>query len=122
MDECDPVPARSLSGQFVDQLVPGAAAGVEGGVEVGDPIADVVDAGPAPCQEATHRRIGPERLQQFHLALAEGQGHDGGTVGHCRRAGLESEHVAIERDRGGKVRHGDSDMGDARELGHGRGV
>ena len=63
------------------------------------------------------RAVGRRRLEQFHLGAAEGQGHDGGTVGGVGRVRLDAEDVTIECQRLRDVRHGDADMSDAGLIG-----
>ena len=51
MHEGDPAPAGPGAGSLVDQAVAGRAAGRQRGVEIGHPVADVVDPGTATLEE-----------------------------------------------------------------------
>ena len=114
MQEGDPVSARADAGLLVDQLVPLAATFVERPVEVRHSITHVVNAGPALGHKAGHRSIGRDGVQQFDLGVAERQGNDGGPVDGFGGARLETEHVAIERERAIEIGDRDTDMSDGR--------
>ena len=88
MDEGDSAAARSDPGRFIDQPVaPGLAFG-QGLVEVGDAVADVVNARTAPLEKSGDRSIGSPRLEQLDLGFAEAEGNDARAVGLFRRMRL----------------------------------
>jgi thioredoxin 1 len=118
MNEGDAPAAGAEAGSFVDQPVAGGTAGFEGSVQVGHPVADVMNAGAAPGEEAGDGPLRIERGEQLHLRVAEGKSHDGGAVGRLRCLGVESEHVAVESEGRIEVGHGNADMRDAGAIRH----
>jgi len=120
MDERDAVSAGAETGCLIDQLVPGAPAGGEGGIQIGDPVADMVDAWSAAVQEFRDRAVGGPGLQQFDVRFAEPERHDAGTIGFLRVTREQSEDITIERQRGLDALDGDADVGDAGTVSHGR--
>jgi hypothetical protein len=113
MYEGDPPAAGPAPGLFVDQPVPRRATARQGAIEVGDPVADVMDAGPAVGEKLRYGTPGVARFEQLDVHVAKGQADDGRPVRGFRRAGSELQHVAVERERFGDARHGDSDVRDA---------
>jgi hypothetical protein len=81
MDKSDPAASSAHAGLLVDQPVAASAALGEGQVEIGDAVADMVNAGSAPLQETRNGPVGSAWLEQLHLGFAEGQGYDAGSVG-----------------------------------------
>ena len=112
--------AGSLAGKFVDQSVPRGATGVERPVEVGDPIADMMNARAAAREKFRNRAVDRARFQEFHRRGAEGKRYNPGTVGLLGSAGRESEDIAIEPQRALDALDGDADVGDDGTIGHGR--
>lgn len=113
MDERHTAPAGPVAGCLVDQLIAGRPAGGQGGVEIRDPVADVVDPGPAPGEESADGRVLLKRLEQFDLGATEVEVDNPGTIGDLRAAGLDLKYVAVEGkgvfnapDRDTKVRNG----------------
>ena len=104
---------------LVNQLVAGRATIGECGIEVGNAIADVVDAGAAAGQEPGDGAIGVSRREQFHGRATEGQGDDGRAVSDLRLVGRHVQDVTIECQRGVEIGNGDTDMGDVRGTGLG---
>ena len=119
MNERDPAPAGPEARDLVDEPVAGAPAGVEGPVEVGHPVADVVDTRAAPLEKAGDRSRRLPRGEQLDVALSHREGDDGGAVGKFVRPRDQAEDVSIERERGLEVRYGDAHVRDARLVGHG---
>lgn len=109
-------------GRFIHQPVACGTAGREGGIEIGHPVADMMDARSAPLQELRDRAVGGAGLEQFDIRLAEGERDDAGTVGFLGVPGDEAEDVCIERQRGFNALHRDADVGDTGLVGHGRWV
>ena len=110
------MPSRTLALQRVfDRFATRFLLPLVGGgdVEIGDPVADVVDARSPTREKLRDRPVGIPRSQQLHFGLPEGQRDDGGTVGHLGLVGLETEHITIEGERRLDVRDGDPDMSDA---------
>src|SRR5258708_899252 len=99
-------------GLLVDQPVARRAAALQGAIEIGHAVANMMDAGAAAGEEFRHGAPGLARLEQLDVHVAEGQADDGRPVGGFRRAGSELQHVAVEGERFGDARHGDSDVRD----------
>jgi hypothetical protein len=78
----------AATGYLIDQAVSGGARAVEGGIEVGHTVADVVDARSALRQEPGDRTVGVDGLEQLDVHVAERQAYDGGAVGPLTGAGL----------------------------------
>ena len=111
MQERDAASTSSGSRRFVDQPVPKFAAPREGSVEVGDTIADVVDAGPTLRQKFADRRVGNQRFKQLDVRVAEFKMYDSGAVYFFRSTHADVEHVAVKRHRVLDVRDCNSDVG-----------
>ncbi len=118
MDEGDPAAAGSLPGHLVDQAVPGLPAPRQRGVEIGNPVAHVMDAGTPPLQKAGDRTLGVPRREELNLGFAEGKGHNGGAIGRLGRVRLDTQHLPVEGGGGVEVGDGNSDMRDTRGFGH----
>ena len=112
MDEGNPTASRTDTRLLVDQPVPFRAALRERLVEIGNPVADVMDPRSAPLKESRDGTVGRTRLEQLDLGLAEWQGDDVGAVGSFRRMRRDAEHIAIEWQRGFDALDRDTDMGD----------
>ena len=67
MYERDPPAAGPGARHLIDETVAGFPARGERGVEIGDPVADVVDARPPSCQKLGDRAIGVAGRQQLDL-------------------------------------------------------
>jgi hypothetical protein len=118
VDEGNPPASGSSPGNLVDQLIPGGPAALQGRVEVGNPIADVMNSGPPLFEESGHRAGGIPRGQQLHLGFAEWQGNDGRAVGLLGRMRRETKNVAVKSERGVEVRHRYANVGNSGCLGH----
>ena len=117
MEKCDAVAAGAGPGLVVHQAVAGPSAGGERDLEVGNPVADVVDAGTAALEEPGNRTAGFGVGQELDAALAEWQGDDGRPVGLLGRFGREAENISIECERGRQIGNRDAHVGDT-WLGH----
>lgn len=113
MDEGDPASAGSGAWHLVDQAIARSPAGGERGIQIRDPIAQMVDAGTASLEEPGNGAVRRERREQLDLGVAEWQGHDGGAVGLFRRVRRETEDIPVEGERRVEIRHGDADMRNA---------
>jgi thioredoxin 1 len=107
-------PTGAAAGYLIDQAVPRGARAVEGGIEVGHAVADVMDARSALRQEPGDRSIGVDGFEQLDVHVAEGQAHDSGAIGPFSGAGLKTQDVAIKRKSVGDVRDRDADMRETR--------
>ena len=119
VNERDAAPSGPNAGFVVDQSVAACAACGERLIEVADAIADVMDPGTAPGEELRDWRVLPERLEQFHLGLAEVQVYDARSVNFVRTACLHAEHIAVEGEGGVDVGDGDPDVGNRGLHDHG---
>lgn len=105
--------------RLVDQLVTGLATACECGIEVGNAIAHVMDAGPATLQEAGNRAVGGPGCQEFNARVTEREAQDISSVGLLHRMRLQAKHVAVERGGRIEVGHGNPDVGNTRRSTHG---
>jgi len=119
MNERDSAPSGSLARRVIDQLVPAVPAGVEGLVEIGDTIAEVVDSRAPLGQESGDRTVGVHGLEEFDLGIAEGERHDSCAVRLLGGMRGDPEDVAVEAQGGFDVRDGDAHVGEAGWMGHG---
>src|SRR5882672_1433558 len=96
MQERDAPSAGSTPGLLIDQLIACRAAACQRGVEVGDAVADVVDAGPAFRKKLRHGTLGIARLEQLDVDVAEMQADDRGAIGGFGPSRSESQDVAVK--------------------------
>lgn len=118
MDECNAPSTRPGARHLVHQTVSLPAAGLEGLVEVGDAVTNVMDTGAAALEEFRDGTVGVARGKKLDLALPQRQGNYCGAVGVLGRMGCESQDIPIECQSGFDIRHGDTHMGDAGLVGH----
>ena len=118
MDEGDPAAAGSLTGNLVHQAIPRLPAPFERGIEIRNPVADVMNAGTAPLEEAGNGTLGVPRGEQLDLRFAEGKRQNGGAVGRFGGMGLDAQHLPVEGGGGVEVGDGNADMRYARGFGH----
>lgn len=114
MDEGDPAASRSDPWCFIDQSVSPGHAFSQRLVEIGDTVADVMNAGAAPLEESRDRPLGREWLEQFDFGFAELNGNDARAVGRFRRMGQGAQHITVERQRGFNALDRDADVGNDR--------
>ncbi len=119
MHEGNPAAGRSGTWDLVYQAVSGGPAGLQCRVEIGNPIADVVNAGASPGQEFSNGAVRLERGEQLHLRVTHWKRQDDGAIDTFRRMGHQPEDVPVKGKRGFQVGDGDSDMGNAGEIGQG---
>lgn len=96
MQEGDAFAFGAYPGNLVDERDAGAPAAVEGGGEVVDSEADVVDAGPSFGDEPGDRRVRGFRFQKLHEGITGTQAGDAGAVRVVQGFLGKSENVAIE--------------------------
>ena len=114
--ECNSAARRTLPRHLVHQAVSRFSAGLDRGIQVGYPIANVVNAGPAPGKKPRDWTVRLGRRQQLHLRVTEGNRDDGCSVRLLGRMWLELENVSIEGERRFYVGHGNADVGYARAI------
>jgi len=114
MDERDASAGGTAAGRVVHESIAGGATPCQGLVEVGDPVAHVMNPGAATGDEPGDRTVGIARLEQLDVHVAEPHTHDGRPVGVLGVAGDEAQDVAVEGERIGDTGHGDADVSEAR--------
>ena len=112
MDEGDSTAPRADPGLLIDQPVSPRAALGQRPIEVGNPVADMVNARSAPLEKFGDGAFGRARFQQLDLGGAQGKRDDVRAIGSFRRMRRDAEHVAIEWQRGFDAFDRDTDMGD----------
>ena len=118
MQERYPPAAGSHAWPLVDQTVASRPAGLDGGIEIGDPVADVMNAGAALGQEFPNGAVGLDRSQKLDLGLPERERQNSRSVHRFLRMGLDSEHVTIKGHCRIEVSHGNADMRNAGAVNH----
>jgi hypothetical protein len=114
VEECDAVATGPDSRALVDQAESGQATGIQSGVEVRDPVTDVVDAGSPLGEKLGDGTLGVPRLEQFDLDLAERQRNDLRAVRHFTTARSQTQDLRVERQGGIEVLDRDAHVGDSR--------
>jgi len=112
VDERHAAPTRTRTRLLIHELVAGATAGIEGFVQIGDPVTDVMDTGTTLGQKPGDGTIGGAGLQELDLGLAEVQRDDHRPIGHFGAAGGQTKDLGIKGKGCGDVLHRDADMGD----------
>src|SRR5688572_21023961 len=112
MQEGNPPATGAAPGRFIDQPIAGRASPRQRRLEIGDPVADVVDAGPAFRKELRHGARGIARLEQLDVDGTEMQADDGRAVGRLGVARGKTQDVTIEGERVVDAGDGDADMSD----------
>lgn len=120
MEKGDAPPAGAPARGFINRAAAGLPAGSQRRVEVGDPVAEVVDAGAVALEIFSDRALRIVRGEQLDHGVAERDGNDPGAIGILERAGRRAEDPAVERQRFLEVGDGDPDVGEPgrREAGH----
>jgi hypothetical protein len=116
--ERNPAAPGSFSRYLVHQPISRFSAGFERGIEVGYPVANVVNPGTSPGQKLADGTLRLYGRKQLDLGIPEGKRDDGCTIHHLRRMGLEAKDVPVKGQRGLEVRHGDAYMGNAGAVSH----
>ena len=118
MDEGDSAPSGTHARRFVDQLIAGPLASGQGGIQIADPIADMVDPGSPASQESCDGAFRFPWGEELDFGFAKSVGSDGRPVGGFGGMRLEGEDVAIERQCSVQIGHGDPDMSDPGAISH----
>ena len=118
MHEGDPVARRPGTWHLVYQTVSGCPARFECRVEIGNPVADVVDARASPGEEFPNGTVRMERREQLNLGIPQWKRHNGGAIDCFGRMRHDAKDVPIKSECRFQVGDGDSDMRDAGEIGH----
>ena len=107
-------PARDL----VDQPKAGVSARLDRRIEIGYPVADMVDAGSSASQEFPDRAVRISGSQQLDGRISERKGEDGSSVHLLGWIGLHAQDVAVKGECRLEVWNGNADMGDAGAISH----
>lgn len=113
MDKGNPAAAGANAWLVVDQGVARGPATGQCRLQVGNAVADVVNAGSPAGQKPADRGIGLQRFEELDFRIAEVQMDDPGTVGHLRSPGTEAKDVAVKGARCLNAGHGNSDVGNS---------
>jgi hypothetical protein len=118
MHKGDPAASRPATWNLVYQTVSRCPASLECRVEIGNPVADVVNPGASLRQELSNGSVGVERREQLHFRVSHRQREDGGAIDCFRRMRHQAKDVRVKGDCRFQVGDGNSDMRDAGEIGH----
>jgi len=111
MEERDPVSAGTGAGLLINQRVACATASRERLIQIGDPVADVMDSRAATSQESTDGRIGIRRFEEFHLGAAEVEMDDPSPIDQFGGTWGQAEDVAVKAQRRIDTFDGDAEVG-----------
>ena len=117
MEKGNAVPTDTPARCFIDQAVSRAATRREGRVEIGDPVADVVDARSAAGEELRDWPRGIGGREQLEPGGAELDRPNGGSIDGFSGLRLDAEDVAIESERSVQIRDRDADVSDLGRFG-----
>lgn len=112
MQKRDATFAGPAPGRFIDQAVPKSLTALQRGIEIGDAVANVVDARPASGQKLGDGTRGIARLEELDVDGTEPQADDPGAIGGFRMPRREAEDVPVEGQGVGDARDGDADVSD----------
>jgi hypothetical protein len=107
-----------LAGNLVDETIAGIPAGLNGSVQIGDAIADMMNAGTALRQKLAHRTVRLDRSQQLDFRFTERERQNGGAVSHFRWMRFDPEHIPVEGQCGVQVFNGYTDVSNAGAVDH----
>ena len=114
MQKRDASPAGSRARGLIDELVAVPAAGGQCRVEIGYPVADMMDARTPAGQELGDRTGWFGGRQELDFRLPEWEGNDRGAVDLFSPVRLKTEHVAVKAQRLLEIAHRHSDVSEAR--------
>lgn len=113
MEECDPVAAGADAGLCIDQGVACVTTRREGLIEIGHPVADVVDSRATTRQESTDGRVGFRRFEELHLGATEVEMDDPCPIDRFGGTSGQAENVAVKAQRRIDTFDGDAEMGNS---------
>ena len=117
MEKGNAVPADTLAWSFIDQTVSRASTRRERRVEIGNPVADVVDAGSAPSEKLRDWPRGIAGREQFEPGGAELDRPNGRAIDGFSGLRLDAEVVAIKSERSVQIVDRDADVSDLGRCG-----
>jgi hypothetical protein len=119
MHKRNPASGRSFSRNLVHQVITGRAAGPERGIQVGNPVTDMMDTRSPLREKPANWALRTERREQLDLGIPEGECYDGRAIGYLWRMRLEPEDVAIEGERCLEIGYSNTDVRNAGAISHG---
>jgi thioredoxin 1 len=118
MDECNPAARCAGARHLVDQPVARRSARLHSRVEVGNTVADVMNARSSFGQEPAHRALSLQWLQQLYLGISEREGQYPCAVYDFGRMRLDPEDVAVKGHRVLQIVDSNADMGNTGAVRH----
>jgi thioredoxin len=118
MQERNAPAASPRAWPLVHQAIASRPTGLDGGIEIGDPVADVMNAGAALGQESSNGAVSLDWSQKLDLGLSERERQNSGSVNRFRRMGLDSENVTIKGHCRIEVSYGNADMRNTGAVNH----
>jgi len=112
MNKSDAAAAGSAPGRLIDQAVSRGLTALQRGTEVGNAVADVMNARTALRQKLGDWTRGVAGLEQLDVDGTEPQADDGGAVRGFRMPGSKAQDVAVKGKGFGDAGNGDADMSD----------
>lgn len=110
--------AGSRPRNLVYQAVAGFPAGSDSGIQIGNSVADMMDAGAASSQELAHRAFLFHGSQQLDLGVTKRECQDGGPINHLGWMRLDSENIPVKGKGGFQIRNSNTDMSNAGAVEH----
>jgi hypothetical protein len=110
MDEGYSPPSRTRTRHLVNQAIPRCPARLDCRVQIGDTVADVMDAGAAFGQEFANRAVLITGSHQLHFGVPEGECNDGSSIDYFRWMRRYPEYISVKRERHFEVGHRNADM------------
>src|SRR5690606_3039374 len=112
VEEGDAAAAYAHPRLGVDQLEAGGAEALQGRVDVGDGVGDMMEPRPLAGEELAHRRHGTERAKELDVSVADVE-EDRLDPLRLHRLPVREAHLEgplVERDRRLQVLDGDADV------------
>ena len=116
MQKGDALAFGSNAGDLVDEAKARRAAPIEGGIEVIDREADVMNARASALDELADRRVGPLGLEKLDEGLPGLEAGDPGSVGIREVRVRQAKDVSAEGKEIADGPHRDSHVGDSRSA------
>lgn len=117
MDEGDALTFGADSGSLIDQSEAGGAAAVEGGIDVVDGEADVMDSGTSGGYEFADWGRGVTGFEKLDQRIPGGKSGDARAIGVVEFDVSQPQDVSVKGKDGFEVPHRDADVGDGRATG-----
>jgi hypothetical protein len=111
MDEGYSSPSRTRTRHLVNQAIPRCPTRLNRRVQIGDTVADVMDAGAAFGQEFANRAVFVLGSHQLHFGFPDGECNDGSSIDYFRWMRRYPEYISVKRERHFDVGYRNADMG-----------